>query len=207
MNGYIKLADGSWGIKSTTEYKGGETIKVTTKAGKVKTVKLGAFLTWQGDWALYSIAPEEPKQAQEIGSLFGILGLFAKAKAHLKYPKIELGNIKISLAGEKAKVPGSLSVTSAERNADGQYDWFGRVLRDGTYVPSNSAPADVADRLRKFAADPAGVAAEHGKLHGNCCFCGKGLEDEKSTAVGYGPTCAENYGLPWGTKAAAKQAA
>jgi hypothetical protein len=39
-------------------------------------------------------------------------------------------------------------------------------------------------------------------LMDKCCFCNKLLSDERSAAVGYGHTCATNWGLPWGAKAA-----
>jgi len=28
----------------------------------------------------------------------------------------------------------------------------------------------------------------------------RGLDDERSVSVGYGPVCAGHYGLPWGEK-------
>lgn len=37
-----------------------------------------------------------------------------------------------------------------------------------------------------------------GDLYGQCIFCGLKLTDERSITAGYGPTCAENRGLPWG---------
>lgn len=33
----------------------------------------------------------------------------------------------------------------------------------------------------------------------NCCFCGRSLLEPDSLTCGYGPTCAEKYGLAWGT--------
>lgn len=41
-------------------------------------------------------------------------------------------------------------------------------------------------------------AAAFGKLVGRCCFCSHAIDTPESTAVGYGPVCASNYGLPWG---------
>jgi hypothetical protein len=49
--------------------------------------------------------------------------------------------------------------------------------------------------LVEFGLNPAGVAKAYGKLMGNCCFCGLKLTDPKSVAAGYGPICAEHYGL------------
>lgn len=41
-------------------------------------------------------------------------------------------------------------------------------------------------------------ATMFGKLWGRCVFCSRLLTDERSFSVGYGPTCAEKNGLPWG---------
>lgn len=46
--------------------------------------------------------------------------------------------------------------------------------------------------------DPVGVATLHGKKTGSCCFCGRHLETTESVTAGYGPVCAEKWGLPWG---------
>jgi len=44
-------------------------------------------------------------------------------------------------------------------------------------------------------------AARFGHEHSRCVFCSHNLSDEKdgrSVDVGYGPICADKYGLPWG---------
>lgn len=44
-------------------------------------------------------------------------------------------------------------------------------------------------------------AARFGHDHSRCVFCSRNLSDEKdgrSVEVGYGPICADKYGLPWG---------
>lgn len=44
-------------------------------------------------------------------------------------------------------------------------------------------------------------AARFGHEHSRCVFCSRNLSDEKdgrSVDVGYGPICADKYGLPWG---------
>ena len=55
--------------------------------------------------------------------------------------------------------------------------------------------AILADIVRPISADE---AAAWGHAHDRCVFCSLGLTDERSVAVGYGPVCAGNYGLPWG---------
>jgi hypothetical protein len=146
---------------------------------------------------------EDKPQAVRVGDLAPILELFNRATKRLKRPAIvlstpETGTLRVSIAGERSKFPGSLSVTGP-----GTFDdraWFGRVAIDGTFVPGRDAAGKetvLAGVLSRFAAEPAQVAAEHGRLHGACCFCNLPLKDARSTAVGYGPTCAENYGMPW----------
>lgn len=150
-------------------------------------------------------SPQPVRETVNVGDLSGVIALFDRARKHLQHPAIRLqteaGTVRLSVAGERARVPGSINVAS-----DGSFedrDWYGRVHRDGRYEPSRQAPAGVEKHLRRFAADPAGVAAEHGRLTGHCAFCNRALDDERSTAVGYGPICAGNYGLPWGARPAA----
>lgn len=169
-----------------------------------------------GAWRLTCAVPcqpnpnatkKEPARTAAVGDLGGILALFDRAKKHLKYPAIVLSvtdqlSIRINVAGERAHVPGSLTVVDASRDDDGQRAWLGRILVDGVFQPSKqgaSIPA-LVERLRQFAADPARVAGEDGRLHGRCCFCRIALFDERSTAVGYGRICADHFGLSWGAK-------
>jgi hypothetical protein len=129
--------------------------------------------------------------------------MFDAAAAHLKHPAIVLEGFRVSRAGAASNEPGSLTITSIDRTHTDRFgndarDWYGRVSLDGRFQPSRRAPDDLADKLRAFAADPAGIAAAYGHLHGRCCFCNIALTDPRSTSVGYGPICADHYGLPWG---------
>src|SRR6185436_1560785 len=47
------------------------------------------------------------------------------------------------------------------------------------------------------------AAVAHGHTTGNCSFCARDLTDPRSTSVGYGPICAQHFGLPWGDTGAA----
>jgi hypothetical protein len=132
--------------------------------------------------------------------------LFERAKAAgLRFPKIRLrsndgGRVVLSMAGERSKAPGSLTVTDGGAYGVGRY--FGRISQGGAFSPAQACTPDVTRTLRELAADPAGRAAIHGHASGSCCFCGRDLDDSRSVAVGYGPICAERFGLQWGeTKA------
>ena len=134
-----------------------------------------------------------------------LIALFERAGSRIKYPKININlagtALVLSMAGPMASVPGSINVKGPKAHSfDQDAPWFGRILRDGTFKPSRTAPSGLDKALLTMAADPAGIAAQHGHKTGNCCFCHKGLKDERSTQVGYGKTCAANWGLPWGAK-------
>lgn len=139
----------------------------------------------------------------DVGSMAGLIQLFDTAKLKLKFPKVRLTMptgepLCLSVAGPMSKTPGQINVTDGEKFGFNKF--YGRISRDGQFAPSSTVPAGLADFLRGFADDPVRVAGEYGRLSGNCCFCGKTLDDERSTAVGYGPVCAKNFGLSWGTR-------
>lgn len=146
--------------------------------------------------------PAPKKEAVDVGDLSGVIALFDQAAKHLKFPAVVLGEgdatIRLTVAGPTSKAPGTINVTSP-----GPFEtrtWYGRIDRTGKLSQSSKAalPDGAVDRLRRFAADPVAVAAEHGRKTGACCFCARELTDQRSVAVGYGPICADHFGLPWG---------
>jgi hypothetical protein len=207
MNAFTKHND-AWVIKADRADLAGQDIIVTTRAGAQKNVTLAQYLgPTQGgrfDGHLYAIAERAPAAAaQEVGDLSRIMQLFANAAAaqpnRRRPPAIVFADFRINVAGERAREPGSLTITSStERDDRGMRKWLGRITRAGMFEPARSTPAAIGDRLRAFAADPAAVAAQHGQVTKSCCFCNKNLTDPRSRTVGYGPDCASNFGLPWG---------
>jgi len=152
--------------------------------------------------------PKPEPVSINVGNVTAIIDLLERAKEHLKFPSFVMGDrdvaLRVSIAGQRAAVPGSITVVGADKDVDGRRPWYGRITRDGGYEPSLKLSANeqtaIAGMLQQFAADPAGEAGRYGRLHGHCCFCNLPLSDERSTEVGYGGTCAEHYGLPWGEK-------
>lgn len=140
----------------------------------------------------------------------GIHQLFDRAAKNLKRPAIVLGvenfgEIKVNLPGAQSANVGGLYIKGTAGDYLGKVDSAGsvRLLRE---VPEPKKAA-ITGLLARFAAEPAKVAAEHGHLTGRCCFCSLPLSDERSTLVGYGRTCAQNWGLPYPTAQEAKLAA
>jgi len=76
---------------------------------------------------------------------------------------------------------------------------FYGVIKDGVYTTNAliMERGDVIPMMEDFKADPSGFAAYQGHLTGHCCFCARKLTDERSTTHGYGPICANRYGLVW----------
>jgi Family of unknown function (DUF6011) len=152
---------------------------------------------WVHVLAVETMQKEAAKEdtAVDIGQMTGVVALFDVAKTHLKFPKIRLQcgdqtGIKLSIAGQRARFPGSINVVTENK------EFVGRIQRDGRYE-GRQLPG-LVELLKRFAAEPAKVASEYGRLTGSCCFCGIDLTDERSTAVGYGPICAKHYDMPWG---------
>jgi len=155
-------------------------------------------------------------QASDPADLLPVVELFDNAQESIKFPKIEITvngvAFRLTRAGVRAKEPGSVNVLSTEYERDDytgetKRDWFGRISRDGTAFLKGGAPAGLREALSAFADDPSGLAATHGKELGSCCFCRRELTDERSLLQGYGPTCAKNFGLAWGTRPATELAA
>ena len=146
-----------------------------------------------------------------MANLIAIFELFNTAiTSKLQYPKIRLQYegmngrvfpVVIKRNGAKSKTPGDLAVSNgAEFNSQDNI-YYGRISQDGKWFANSRCQGNVfavQGLLERLANDPVGVATEYGKLTGNCCFCDKKLTDPQSTAVGYGPICADNWGLPWG---------
>ena len=123
-----------------------------------------------------------------------IFKLFTRAATHLRYPAMHLrskngdkiriylatkGYIAITLNGEYiGKLP------AADKNI---------ILYDSPLFNHN----ELINELDTLLSNPISESALQGKEYGRCCFCNRELDNEGSIFHGYGPICAENWGLPW----------
>ena len=138
---------------------------------------------------------------KEVVSVAGIVKLLQVAGSKLKYPKIRMvteagEKLVVSVAGARSKYAGHVMLTDG--GPFGMNLYYGRIDLDGKIHEGRDMTGTILSLIRTFAADPAKTAAAYGKRTGACCFCSRELETKESLAVGYGPTCAEHYGLPWG---------
>jgi hypothetical protein len=172
--------------------------------------RYGSLTSRQEPWVDRLIERSQPaKPAEHVGNLSALLRLFdLAASRRKKQPEVTIefpgiGAIVIARAGDKARVPGAINVQTPGRY--GENTWYGRILRDGTFDKGNKGavtPAGLISQLQAFAANPAPMAATYGIKSGRCCFCDHALTTDESKSVGYGPDCADNFGLPWGKRAA-----
>ena len=151
-------------------------------------------------WPYVERLGAKPAQLASTTAMSAIVAAFDKAQTHLKRPALLIAagdvTLRLSRAGAASKAPGAINVTS--RGNFESRTWYGRVNLDGTFTSARECGPEIVGALQAFAADPVGTARAYGRLTGCCCFCGRELNDKRSTTVGYGPTCADRWGLPWG---------
>ena len=123
-----------------------------------------------------------------------IFTLFNNAAKTLRHPAINMrrkngdklliylatkGYIAIKLNGEYiGKLP------AADKNI---------ILYDSPLFNHN----ELINELDTILSNPISESALQGKEYGRCCFCNRELDNEGSIFHGYGPICAEKWGLPW----------
>lgn len=134
-------------------------------------------------------------------SVAAIQAMFEKAAQKLRRVKISLKDssgqkVVFKKAGPMSKYAGQIMISDG--GAYGAALFFGRIDTEGNFMPTARATDSVKTLVQEFAVNPEDVAGKYGRLTGACCFCSKGLDDQRSLAVGYGPVCAKHFGLKWG---------
>jgi hypothetical protein len=162
---------------------------------------------WMGELVTRYTTPRAAQVPEQLAATAaGIFTLFATAQAAgLQRPKIHLQAqtgkdmyipVVFALAGARSKYAGQVLITDG--GAYGSNRYYGRITQDGGLVASREMRPEIRAIVDAFAAEPATVAKAYGRRTGTCCFCSRHLETRESVAVGYGPICAEKFGLPWG---------
>ena len=155
----------------------------------------GALSDKQAYWAL-SLAEEAstPKPPSPVKvDLMAIVAFFSNALETLAKPKLTFKYNGVSFRLTVSNNGQSIFV--AEPVWQGLY--YGKIsIATGEFTAGRDCNQNVVDFLTDFAVDPITKSADYGKLTGNCCFCNKKLERKESIAYGYGPSCAERWGMP-----------
>jgi hypothetical protein len=137
-----------------------------------------------------------PKPREESGQKFPkILEMLTRARdAQKRLPKIEISHNGKPVVFKITKA-GKVNVTDG--GPYGANVWYGSIQPNGDFRVGRET-ARVIDAIVALEADPARVASQHGVATGSCCFCNRDLTTKESRSVGYGPICADKFGLPWG---------
>lgn len=80
--------------------------------------------------------------------------------------------------------------------------YAGKISADGVVSPypiTKPFTDEMLQRIEAIAANPSAAGKIHGQKHGNCMFCSRDLTTTDSVHYGYGPICAEKWGLEWGS--------
>jgi hypothetical protein len=131
-------------------------------------------------------AQKNPAATVNLDSLLGACG--NAFDSGLKRPKLHIGRLQFSRAGDKSANPGYLYV-----KAEG--DYVGKIDPDGGFLKAyKCTDADVQD-IAELGDDVLAKAVEHGRRTGNCACCNRKLTAAESVERGIGPICAERWGL------------
>lgn len=188
-------------------------------AGKAEILRdMAARIRRHGDFASEAqkafaeklVAWSQPRAAAPVvavavaeGAVARVRRLFSTAKSNgLKFPKIRLQTesgekLVIGEAGPNSRYRGALMLTDGA--PFGSNKWYGRI-EEANLLPSGQMTPAIQALLTALGDNPERVAEAYGRLTGSCCFCGRELTDGRSVAMGYGPVCADKFGLAWGEK-------
>ncbi len=207
-------------MKTYTNPKNGNTIKsaLTFAEAREALKQIGAAKGKDADFANKLSMCGKPSEAQE----FWIYSLAERFINPPKKQKIEAGNgfVKVAelfakalenglnrrairLQTEKGEEIKLTPAPDAGKNAGYIYlkvngEYAGKISAEGDFFPVRTLANDIQDFVESFGQNTVQEARIYGQKTGNCCFCKRGLTTRASLAVGYGPDCADHYGLPWG---------
>ena len=114
----------------------------------------------------------------------------------MKRPLIAYKDLVLDVYGPRSKRAGQIRVHLMR---DGEKVWCGSIDNAKVFVREQEA----VTLLKELNEDPINKTKAQGQLTGHCCFCRKELRTKESVGAGYGPICADKWGLPWGEETAA----
>lgn len=148
-------------------------------------------------------------QIEKVSALFfdgnKLRRLFDLASTKIKYPSIhfwrDIGELKFYLCGAQSSTPGFIRITNAQSYPNQEV--YAEINKDGKGLFRKDTRQSFKEEILRIADSPIEEAKLRGIKTGYCCFCSTPIQTKESLEAGYGPICAGNYGLPWGTKAVA----
>jgi len=131
-----------------------------------------------------------PQDTREYAELFA---LFSKAATTLRYPAISFTLADTRKCRLYLATKGYIAV-----KIEGEYT--GKIPDAGHSLILYNQSKEIWNEIRQFCLSPISQSQIKGRKYGYCCFCGRDLDNASSVFHGYGPICADKYGLPWGDR-------
>jgi hypothetical protein len=142
-------------------------------------------------------AQVEKTSSQTQIDMTDLLERFALAQdAGIKRPKVNTGDLLFSLAPAAGRNANHVYV-KGPKDAWDERPYLGKITPQGRFYPSKVCDQAAQQRVAEIGSDVVSAAKAHGAQHNNCCFCSRDLTTNESVSNGYGPVCADRYGLPW----------
>jgi len=128
-----------------------------------------------------------------------LFALFDKIKLYRKYPSLVFitHNAQETIKVGAGTDPNTLWVSNGLVRSDPAHKLYGKFSRSNFIAYRNDA-FDVIPIMQELCEDPIKFGAMRGQQYKHCCFCNTELTSKASLFAGYGPICADNWGLPWG---------
>lgn len=148
----------------------------------------------------------QPKKAEHAGinlsaSPVKLFEIFDKAKANdIQSPVIRFMAGDDQLRMNLSKDGKLLHIVTQEQNDEGRRNWLAAIDREGVLrlTTKRKIPEKLVETVHSFATNPSQAGKATGQRMKWCCFCARPLVTTDSLYYGYGPICAEKWGLEWG---------
>lgn len=101
-----------------------------------------------------------------------------------------LPDLRFTLSGPNSKFPGTVNICSGDK-----LSWYGRIFTNGKVHLNSVVDPLIVAVLVLAQGNFEDFCRSYGCITGQCCFCGRTLTRHESIVAGYGPICAERYGL------------
>lgn len=143
-----------------------------------------------------STPPSESQHLAICVDTTEIREMFASAISRLKFPKLlyytGVGTLVFFVRIHRN--PGAIGM----RVQGSDNELIGEVLTTGELIWTPGSRLDMRRYAMEVLKAPKEKLALNGKEYKSCCYCGIALTNPASLQAGYGPICADNWGLPWG---------
>lgn len=136
-----------------------------------------------------------PTRLDSLFTIFANAMAADKSNPSIRFTLTDGMNIRLNMSKNKEWI----NVWKRTDTEEGRV-WLCGVYPDGRVQKSQKVRTSqlVLNAIVEFATNPSAAGKMHGQKTRDCCFCNQRLLTTDSVFYGYGPVCAEKWGLEWG---------